>query len=127
MAIHPNLVSMLRESVQEYFEVANYCVSYQKEARWGHEQAGGCFGYPAAVMLFSIVDTIGSYHRGDSVMTIQLDGERTSISSDGFQHFYILNSDYYGLSLERRTMKMLYDNFRSPLIHNASLDRKSVV
>jgi hypothetical protein len=57
---------MLRESLPEYLLVADWCVRYQKDASWGADQVGGRLGYPAAVMLFCIADTIGSFHRADN-------------------------------------------------------------
>src|SRR6267142_1660006 len=117
MAIHPDLKSLLRESVREYLEVAEYCVSYRKDARWGTAQVGGCLGYPGAVMLFSIVDTIGSFHRGSTGISVVVDGKAVEIRKKGFQHFFILNSDYYGQHLDERTIKRLYNNFRNLLMH----------
>jgi hypothetical protein len=54
-------------------------------------------------------------------LPITVDGKPTKIRSDGFQHFFILNSEFYGQALDRETIKRLYDNFRSLLVHNASL------
>lgn len=69
MAIRPDTASMLMESLPEYLFVAERCVRYQKDASWGPpHQVGGRLGYPAAVMLFCIVDTIGSFHRRDREM-----------------------------------------------------------
>lgn len=121
MAIHPDLKSLLRESVREYLEVAEYCVAYRKVISWGEAQVGGCLGCPAAVMLFSIVDTIGSFHRGRTDPPIEVDGKPVAIQRNGFQHFFILNSEYYGQRLDHRSLRKLYDNFRSLLVHNASL------
>jgi hypothetical protein len=121
MAIHPDLKSLLRESVREYLEVAEYCLSYRKDAAWDPDQRGGCLGYPAAVMLFSIVDTIGSFHRGSTAVPIVVDRKNVGIRKEGFQHFFILNSKYYGQHLTERTIKLIYDNFRNLLMHNASL------
>jgi hypothetical protein len=82
---------------------------------------GGCLGYPAALLLFSVVDTIGSFHRGRSDMQMLIDGKLMQIRSGGFQHFYILNAEYYGQTLTQKDIKQLYDNFRSLLTHNAVL------
>jgi len=122
MALHSTLQSMLRESLPEYLRAAEYCTSYVKEASlWGDEQSGGCLGYPAALMLLSIVDTIGSFHRGKDELQIIVDGKRVKIRKDGFQHFYVLNSEYYDQSLDSSSIKRLHDNFRNLLAHNASL------
>jgi hypothetical protein len=63
MAIHPTSASMLKESLPEFLEVANYCADHRKtEEKWGEFKKGGCLGYPGAVILFSIIDSIGSYY-----------------------------------------------------------------
>ncbi len=121
MATHFDLKSLLRESVHEYLFVADYCVQFQKDSAWPQREVGGCLGYPAAVMLFSIVDTIGSFHQGDASLNLVIDGKSRDIRNEGFQHFFILNSDYYGQSLEEAAIRKLYDNFRNLLVHNASL------
>lgn len=122
MAIHPDTANLLRESIQEYLYVATWCVEYRKSKEWGTNQAGGILGYPGAVMLFSIVDTIGSFHQGDEQLVIELDGRKTTIKKDGYHHFFVLNSDYYNKqSLGEVAIKKLYSNFRSLLVHNAAL------
>jgi hypothetical protein len=120
VAIHPELKSLIRESLREYLHVAEYCVQFEKDVDWPQDQIGGCLGYPAAVMLFSIVDTIGSFHRG-SDLSVLIEGKTRDIRKDGFQHFFVLNSEYYGQALDEAALKRLYDNFRSLLVHNAAL------
>jgi hypothetical protein len=127
MAIHPDLKSLIRESLMEYLHVAEYCVSFRKDSAWGLEQDGGCLGCPAAVMLFGIVDTIGSFHRNKPDFKITIGGKSVGIKGDGFKHFFILNSMFYEQTLNERTIKLLYDNFRSLLVHNASLAPSSVL
>lgn len=105
--------------------MAEYCVKFRKDPAWGPEQAGGCLGYPAAVMLFSIVDTIGSFYRGRTDLKIAIGGKPAEIRRDDFQHFFILNSEFYGQSLDEPAIKRLYDNFRSLLVHTASLGPSS--
>ena len=121
MAIHPDLKSLILESLPEYLHVAEYCVKFRKDSAWGREQAGGCLGYPAAVMLFSIVDTIGSFYRGRTDLSIAISGKSVHIRGDGFQHFFVLNSEFYGQNLDKPTIVRLYGDFRSLLVHNASL------
>jgi len=116
MAVHPDLTSMLRESLPEYLYVANYCIGFTKDEEWPSQ---GCLGYPAAGLLFSILDTIGSYLRGQ--LSVKVDEKDTPIRNDGCDHFYILNSEYYGQSLPRKTIESLYKKFRSILLHNAAL------
>lgn len=124
MAIHQNIPSLLKESLKELIFVADYCINYKKEnPQWPNEQVDGCLGFPASILLFSIVDAIGSYYRKDEDFIITVDGDDNKrIENDSFQHFYILNSDYYdkqGLSEE--FIKKIYNNYRCLLVHNAAL------
>jgi hypothetical protein len=54
MAIHNDLPSMAREAIEEYLAVANYCVTARKPD-------GGVYGYPAVLLLFSVVDALSNY------------------------------------------------------------------
>lgn len=118
---------MLQESLREYFCVADWCVHYQKDESWGRKQAGGRLGYPAAVMMFCVADTIGSFHRGDKNFRVPIDGKSLTIRQQGFQHFYVLNSEYYRQSLSEAAIKRLYANFRDLLVHNAALAPEHVL
>ena len=108
MARHLTVESMLQESLVEITLVAKYCLEFQKDMRiWG---APGCYGYPAAVLLFSIADSIGSYVIGGQTK----------------DHFNILNhKDYYNLSLSNKTIDDIYKKFRCLLTHNAALPAKT--
>lgn len=101
MALHPNLQSMLNESLLEMLLVAKYCVEFHKDTSiW---PSGGCYGYPAALMLLSIVDGIGSYV------------EQGNVES----HFKILNNpEYYGLALSKEELKIVFANYRNLLSHH---------
>lgn len=70
--------------------------------------------------MFSIADSLGSYHRGRPEFTVNVDGKRTSINNDGFQHYFIFNSDYYDLTLSEATIRKLYNDFRCLLLHNSA-------
>jgi hypothetical protein len=78
-------------------------------------------------MLFCIADTIGSFHRGDNNFSVIIDGKPVAIRQQGFQHFYVLNSEYYRQSLSGATIKRLYGNFRDLLVHNAALAPEHVL
>lgn len=101
MAIHPNLQSMLKESLPEMLLVAKYCVEFRKDTNtW---PAPGCYGYPAALLLLSIADSIGSYVEQGKIKN----------------HFKILNNkDYYGLNLSDEEIRIMLDNYRNLLSHN---------
>jgi len=123
MAIHESIPLLLKESLSELIFVADYCVNYRKEnPQWPKKQIGGCLGFPASILLFSIVDAIGSYYRDRADFIITVDGRDETIKNDGFHHFYILNSDYYDKqNLSGEFIKKIYNNYRSLLIHNAAL------
>ncbi len=120
MALHETPVSMLRESLNENLKVVEYCLSYRKEDN-------GCLGYPAATLLFSIVDSIGSYFRKNMELKIQIDGKHRFIDSDGYKHFFILNSHYFEQQLPELVIKILYGKFRSLLSHNSVLGADAMI
>lgn len=101
MAIHKNIPSMLQESLPEMILVAKYCIEFSKKVPpW---PAHCCYGYPAALLLLSIADSIGSYI------------EKGNIKN----HFKILNNtDYYGLDLSDDELEIIYDNYRNLLSHH---------
>ena len=104
MAIHPTISSMLNESLVEIFLVAQYCVEYRKDPElW---KSYGCYGYPAAILLFVIADAVGSYVIGGKTR----------------KHFNILvDANYYNLNLKRNEIDLIYKKYRSLLTHNAAL------
>lgn len=104
MAIHNSVPSMLKESLPEMLLVAKYCIEFKKESPpW---PAQGCYGYPAALVLLCIADSIGSYVKKGNVKN----------------HFKIFNNkDYYSLELDSLSLKVLYDYYRNTLVHNAVL------
>jgi len=110
MAIHQGIPSMLQESLSEILLVAKYCIEYRKDTNiW---PAHGCYGYPATLLLLSIADSIGSYVENGNVKN----------------HFKILNSpDYYGLSLTREEIDLIYNHYRNVLSHNAVITPKVVL
>lgn len=102
MALHPNLQSMLNESLPEMLLVAKYCIAFQKDRSvWN---APGCYGYPAALLLLSVANSIGSYVLG---------------SGNVKRHFKILNdSDYYSLDFTDVEIGVIYDKYRNLLSHH---------
>ncbi len=103
MAIHDSPQSMLYESLPEMLAIAEYCLTFSKDPEiWA---SPGCYGIPAALLLLSIVDSIGSYIR---------DG-------DVFNHFAILNDkNYYNQNFSTEDLRILY-NYRNKLSHNSSM------
>jgi hypothetical protein len=107
---------ILSLTLSEYLTGARLCLDYVKDETWpGH----GCLGFPAALLLFSVTDAIGSYLRG-SEETFLVDGVRKQIKRNDFQHFFVLNGEsYYRQTLSHSEIKYLYDKYRSFLVHHA--------
>jgi hypothetical protein len=128
MAIHETPSSMLKESLDETLEAARYCVYYTKtDEKWGEFNAGGCLGYPAAILLFSLIDSIGSYFRKNENFEIVIDGKLEKINDTGWEHFKILNSNYFNQNLSIEFIKELYEKFRSCLTHNSVLGKNTIM
>jgi len=110
MAIHFSIPSMLQESLVEMFLVARDCINFNKDPRiW---KSYGCYGYPAAILLLAIADSIGSY---------VIDGNTR-------QHFDILNhKDYYNLNLDKKSIGIIYRRYRCLLTHNAVLGTNTIL
>jgi len=51
MAVHKDLQSLNVEAIEEYLEVAEYCVTTTKAY-------GGIYGFPAVLLLFCIIDAL---------------------------------------------------------------------
>lgn len=104
MAIHDSTASMLEESLTEMLLVAKYCIEFRKKSPpW---PVIGCYGYPAALILLSVVDSIGSYIKKGNVEN----------------HFKILNDiNYYNLNLDPNSVTAIYKSYRNTLSHNAVL------
>lgn len=111
MAIHPNPQSMLQESLVEMYLVAKYCIEFRKDTNiW---PASGCYGYPGALLLLSIVDSIGSY---------VIDTRETR------PHFNILkHADYYNLSISDTDITAIYTEYRNLLTHNSVMAKEAVL
>jgi hypothetical protein len=122
MAIHNQRVGLIRESLVEMIHVARYCITHRKTDRkiWKQFTGEGILGFPSAVILFSVIDCIGSVFRGDNNFKIIIDGKERIIKTTT-QHIYILNSKYFGLNLKQIELDNIYKNIRSPLTHNSLL------
>lgn len=114
MAIHNSTHSLIHEALTEYLAIAEHCITTGKPT-------GGCYGFPTALLCFTIVDAIGSFYRGNTSFTINIDKKTRTIDGDGFKHYFILNSDYYYQSLSEKDIKRLYEYYRCLLVHNAAL------
>jgi hypothetical protein len=104
---------MLSDSLGEYLTLAELGLQYRKPSN-------GVLGYSSATSLFAFVDAVGSYHRDHDTFRIRIEGQPVPITTAG-EHFFILNSDYFGCDLTRVSLKEIYETARCPLTHNAVL------
>jgi len=95
---------MLRESLPEMLLAAKYCIEFKKDTSiW---PAPGCYGYPAALILLSIADSIGSYVEHGNIEN----------------HFKIINNaGYYNLGVDKKSLDVIYKYYRNTLSHNSAL------
>jgi hypothetical protein len=116
------MIATLTESLDELLEGAKYCAEYFKSGPpWESRRTGGCLGYPGAILLFTIIDSIGSYFYKNQDFKVKVDGKFTKINHSGWEHFKILNSKYFNLDIPEADLRILYHQYRSPLSHNAVL------
>lgn len=122
MAIHENKIGLSKEAINEMLHTAKYCITYKKDdkALWGQNATGGILGFPATVILFSIIDCLGSYFANDPKFKVKIDGKDRIIKSTA-QHIYILNSKYFDLDFSQIDLDNIYNNIRSTLTHNSIL------
>jgi len=94
------------EALKEMIAVAEFCINYRKELKvWG---SLGCYGYPAAILLLAIVDSIGSVIVGGSNVK---------------KHFEVLNhQNYYNLGLDDSELRTIYKDYRCLLMHNSVME-----
>jgi hypothetical protein len=110
------------EALKENLFTIDWCLKYDKSTAvdWIGDSKLGCLGIPSAILLCSLIDTIGSVFRGTE-MQVCIDGVNIKIETVS-QHFYILNHDkFFNLNLNMSTIMDLYSTYRSKLIHNSSL------
>lgn len=119
-----------REALNEMLEAVEYCISYRKKdhEKWADSTFPGCLGIPAAILLFSIADAIGSYHRDrNKSFVVEIDGAPQALDNKA-KHLYILNSKFYGYQrLSSNELDVLYKNYRSILTHNLGLPSSHIL
>jgi len=125
MALHRKVDDHVIESLKEFLKLAEIGLSTMKADLSGDmAKDKGCLGAPAAVLLFSIIDAIGSYHRGDIKLKIK-NHRRPYIDKDGYVQFFILNSHYFGQDLTGAEVIYFYGQYRSNLSQCSSEWRSS--
>jgi len=108
----------LIESLNENIHTIKYCLSFDKSSSlWNGSSKVGCLGIPAAILIFSLIDAIGSYYK-DGTVEFSIDGKYEKITKPS-QHFYVLNDQiYFKNQFEMNTINDLYSAYRSKLTHN---------
>jgi len=121
MAIHNKQAHQQIEALLENIKVIDFCLHYNKTNELVQTDfTVPCLGYPAAILLFSVIDTMGSFFRG-SDSTIQVGSELKKIETAS-DHFIILNHNIlFNLNLSGKTIFDFYSTYRSKLTHNNSL------
>jgi hypothetical protein len=103
----------------EYLSAAKLALQFQKPEDWA-DQAGHPLGFAAALLLFCVVDAIGSHHRGSSEL-FPIEGKHLPIKKTN-HHFFVLNApQYFAQNLSRKQLDLVYEQYRSTLAHNASI------
>jgi len=122
MAIHKEKLGLAKESIYEMLHVAEYAVTYRKtdKDQWRNNATGGILGFSATVILFSIIDCLGSYFANNLKFTVTIDKKEKPIKKPT-DHIYILNSKYFNLDLSQIDLDNIYKNVRSTLTHNSLL------
>ncbi len=108
MAIHRNTNSMIKEALKEMIEVSEYCINFDKSKDFRWPNQAGCYGYPSAILLLCIVDSVGTL--------IEKGGD------DIGKHFQILNNpEYYNLKLSEVELRLIEKEYRNRLTHNSHM------
>ncbi|WP_341906372.1 hypothetical protein [Fluviicola taffensis] len=110
-----------KEAILENMLAIKYCLDFNKnEDDLLNIDEGGCLGYPAFILICSVIDTIGSFFSGGD-LEIQIDGDKRKIEKAA-EHFFILNQlNLFNFNLSGTTIFDFYSCFRSTLTHNNSL------
>lgn len=110
MALHIDSSTMAVEAIEEYLAASAMCQAAKKADC-------GCFGYPATLLLFCIVNAFGCFLSGD---TVQIDGRTQKITKG--EPFRVLNHGIFGLSLTSAQIKLLEKAYRNALAHSAIIE-----
>jgi hypothetical protein len=96
MAIHPNSNSLTVEVIEEYLDIANLCIITKKPD-------GGIYGYPATLLLFCVIEALGTRLHKDK------------------NPFQVLREPPFSCTLSFDQVKNLKEWYRNPLAHNGMI------
>ncbi len=126
MAIKKYIADQLKESFPEMLFAAKQNINYIKQYPiWSSDEAGGCLGYPAAVLLFCIVDAIGSYLKNNTSLDIVIN-KKSEIIDGTDNHFRVLNSKYFSQNLSGEHICNIYQ-YRNNLVHNLAMPEQYIL
>jgi hypothetical protein len=116
MAAETSINDLADMAVYEYLDIAHHCLISGKPG-------GGCYGYPTALLLLSIVKTIGSYHKGDANFVVEIEGVSYKIDGDEAECYRVLNSPYYNQKLTLKEIEQVYDFYKCLSVHNPAVPK----
>ena len=115
---HETPKTMVIESLDESIFAVKLLLSHFKTSEEFTPFRRGVLGYPATILMFSIIDTLGYLLIGELV---SIDGLNKQI--DKKNTFRVLNSKFFGLDLTSVVIDKLYNYCRNQLTHNATLPK----
>ena len=127
--MHPRAtkpIEMLSESLNEILMSVKFSMQYRKSCDsefWQvTKENDGILGFPSCMLLFCVVDTLGSYFENNPEFKINIKGLSSPqiINDENRSHFYILNSELFNLNLSKGDIDRLYE-CRTSLLHNSVL------
>lgn len=122
---HSTPSEMLLESLDEFLFSAKLSLEYIKRdrAQWPKPHAlGGTLGFSTTLLLFSIVDAIGSYYDG---LEVTIGETKKKIRpKNPKSHFYILNSHLFNLNLSETDFDQIYSSLRNKIAHNSLIGKE---
>jgi hypothetical protein len=110
MAIHEKLRTMAMEAIDEYLQASKLCLERRKPDN-------GCLGYPSTLLLFCVVNALGTYLVGDS---IEIEKRLQKITRG--EPFRVLNHVCFGLTLSNKEIRLLKHSYRNALAHSAIIE-----
>jgi hypothetical protein len=107
-----------KEIIEEMFSVAQYCITTPRNVGITEAEIG-VYGYPAALILLSLISSIGSLFEQKLTVEVECKGKTTEKKiKNAATHIYILNSKYFNQKLKDKELDFIYTNIRSHLVHN---------
>src|SRR5207249_3037335 len=100
---------MMKEALSQYLAAAKHCIG-----------PGVGLDFAAAVLLFAIIDAIGSLIVNQ--VEVDVGGRRLLVTKT--KRFRVLNTKYFGQSLNDDQIERIHNLYRSTLSHNATLGPK---